>query len=138
MLRLVGPTTMRLPVAAVLSSLVASTLPFLSCAINSKNTSAFLVPANGNVQPRATTSFRTNSSISSSQASLMADPKYPGTAVERLTNVHKRVKELADNSAALNGPWEQVRRKILWAGGLKDLPDARPGQVSINTKLHCK
>ena len=30
----------------------------------------------------------------------------------------------------LSGDWEDVRRKILWAGGLKDLPNSIPGQVS--------
>lgn len=59
---------------------------------------------------------------------MIVDPKYPGTAVQRLTNVHKRVKELADDPRALTGQWEDIRRKILWAGGLKDLPDAVPGQ----------
>lgn len=29
---------------------------------------------------------------------------------------------------ALNGPWEEVRRKLLLAGGLKDLPNAAPGE----------
>mmetsp|Transcript_25379 Transcript_25379/g.51215 ORF Transcript_25379/g.51215 Transcript_25379/m.51215 type:complete len:305 (-) Transcript_25379:25-939(-) len=55
------------------------------------------------------------------------DPEYPGTAVQRLRSVHERVSIIAtDNS--LNGPWEEVRRRILWAGGLRDLPDAVPGQ----------
>lgn len=58
----------------------------------------------------------------------MVDPKYPGTAVQRLTNVHRRVQELADDPHALTGRWEDIRRKILWAGGLRDLPDAVPGQ----------
>ncbi|EJK56458.1 hypothetical protein THAOC_23650, partial [Thalassiosira oceanica] len=26
------------------------------------------------------------------------------------------------------GRWEDVRRRILWAGGLRDLPHSRPGQ----------
>jgi hypothetical protein len=55
------------------------------------------------------------------------DPDYPGTAVERMMNVRARVAELAKGDD-LNQRWEDVRRKILWAGGLKDLPDARPGQ----------
>jgi len=68
-------------------------------------------------------------------AAMMVDPKYPGTAVQRLTNVHKRVKELADDPRALTGQWEDIRRKILWAGGLKDLPDAQPGQGYTVSKL---
>ncbi len=41
----------------------------------------------------------------------------------------------------LNGDWEEVRRKILWAGGLRDLPNNRPGQGytghSFNDFNHC-
>ena len=66
-------------------------------------------------------------SFSTDNNDLMVDSEYPGTAVERLRNVHRRVSELASDDS-LNGPWEDVRRKILWAGGLKDLPSARPGQ----------
>ncbi|GFH54335.1 hypothetical protein CTEN210_10811 [Chaetoceros tenuissimus] len=51
---------------------------------------------------------------------------YPGTAVERLENVRARVATLSEED--LSGDWEDVRRKLLWAGGLKDLPDAIPGQ----------
>ena len=59
---------------------------------------------------------------------LAVDPKYPGTAVQRLTSVHQRVQQLSDDPNALKGRWEDVRRKLLWAGGLRDLPQARPGQ----------
>jgi len=45
-----------------------------------------------------------------------------------MLNVRQRVKELAQDGRALNGRWEDVRRKILWAGGLRDLPEAAPGQ----------
>ena len=48
--------------------------------------------------------------------------------MERMVNVRNRVKTLAEDPAALNGRWEDIRRKLLWAGGLRDLPDARPGQ----------
>jgi len=57
------------------------------------------------------------------------DLEYPGTAVERMHAVRARVAELAANNS-LYGTWEEVRRQILWAGGLKDLPNAIPGQVS--------
>jgi len=56
----------------------------------------------------------------------MVDESYPGTAVQRLHNVRARVSTLSEED--LSGPWEDVRRKILWAGGLKDLPNAIPGQ----------
>ena len=55
------------------------------------------------------------------------DEEYPGTAVSRLRAVQARVK-IIDEDGSLNGKWEDVRRKILWAGGLKDLPNSRPGQ----------
>jgi hypothetical protein len=57
---------------------------------------------------------------------MTVDREYPGTAVERMRNVRARVASLT--SADLDGPWEDVRRRILWAGGLKDLPNAVPGQ----------
>lgn len=57
---------------------------------------------------------------------LMVDETYPGTAVARLYAVRDRVKSLTE--ADLNGKWEDVRRKLLWAGGLRDLPNAVPGQ----------
>lgn len=55
------------------------------------------------------------------------DPEYPGTAVQRLKAVHERVRVISADGT-LNGPWEEVRRRILWAGGLRDLPDAVPGK----------
>lgn len=56
------------------------------------------------------------------------DSEYPGTALQRLANVHKRVAELVSNNSLQNKPWEEVRRSLLWAGGLKDLPHAMPGR----------
>lgn len=43
------------------------------------------------------------------------DVQYPGTAVERLRSVLRRVRELED----LDGPWPKVRESLLAAGGLK-------------------
>jgi len=84
-------------------------------------------------------------SVSSLRASspnmvdLEVDQEYPGTAVERLRNVHQRVKSLS--ASDLSGDWEEVRRKLLWAGGLKDLPTSIPGQGftghSFNDDNHC-
>lgn len=84
--------------------------------VSSHNASAFIVPPTG------------QNFVATSTRAMKVDSKYPGTALERLQNVHKRVQELANDENALNGPWEKVRRKILWAGGLKDLPDAIPGR----------
>ena len=61
-----------------------------------------------------------------SSSGFPVDELYPGTATERVAAIHQRVKSLT--GADLSSDWEDVRRKILWAGGLKDLPDARPGQ----------
>jgi len=67
------------------------------------------------------------------------DAEYPGTAVTRMLGIRERVKSLS--STELSGDWEQVRRKILWAGGLKDLPHAAPGRGytghSFNDFNHC-
>jgi len=56
------------------------------------------------------------------------DTKYPGTAVQRLQSVHNRVAQLVSDNALQNKPWTEIRRALLWAGGLKDLPHAIPGQ----------
>lgn len=57
---------------------------------------------------------------------MTVDSAYPGTAVERMLAVRVRVKELTEQD--LTGKWEDVRRKILWAGGLRDLTEANPGE----------
>lgn len=62
----------------------------------------------------------------SSSTAAQVDPDYPGTAVVRLNNVRERVSSLTEQD--LKGEWEEVRKKILWAGGLKDLQGAVPGQ----------
>lgn len=58
------------------------------------------------------------------------DPAYPGTAVHRLSSVVKRVKELP----SLDGPWEDVRRHLLAAGGLKE---DRSTSHAFNDDNHC-
>ena len=58
--------------------------------------------------------------------STVVDKMYPGTAVTRMNNARLRAKSLMP--ANLTMDWDDVRRKILWAAGLKDLPHARPGQ----------
>lgn len=57
----------------------------------------------------------------------MYDPTYPGTAVQRLRAVRERVSVIAGDGT-LDGAWDDARRRLLWAGGLKDLPDSSPGQ----------
>lgn len=51
------------------------------------------------------------------------DPLYPGTAVTRMRNIHARVATLTPRE--LSGPWPEVRRRLLWAGGLADNDDQR-------------
>jgi len=67
------------------------------------------------------------------------DPTYPGTAVERMKNVRARVRSLTTEQ--LSADWEQVRRRLLWAGGLKDLTHIKPGKGytghSFNDFNHC-
>lgn len=81
----------------------------------------------------------TASRVSTVSGAMEFDPEYPGTAVTRLRSVHERVKTLT--SAQLNSDWDSVRRSILWAGGLKDLPNSAPGQGytghSFNDFNHC-
>lgn len=90
------------------------------------NTSAFaIVSANGAVSEQKAL-FNSPSSANDPNMPLI-DKDYPGTAVARMLAVRARVVEIA-NTGALNGSWEDARRKILWAGGLKDLPESIPGQ----------
>lgn len=89
--------------------------------------------------PALTRGPRRASTVPCAAGGIEIDPVYPGTAVERLRNIHTRVKGLS--STDLSGDWQDVRRKLLWAGGLRDLPDARPGQGytghSFNDDNHC-
>ena len=67
------------------------------------------------------------------------DAEYPGTAVRRRNGIIERVKSLTEED--LSKDWREVRRKILWAGGLKDLEYAKPGYGytghSFNDWNHC-
>lgn len=78
-------------------------------------------------------------SMSSFAANELYDSEYPGTAVARMLAIRERVVSLT--SPQLNGDWEEVRKSILWAGGLRDLPNAIPGQGytghSFNDFNHC-
>ena len=55
-----------------------------------------------------------------------------------MNNARARAKSL---TTELNGDWEDARRSVLWAGGLKDLPTASPGAGytghSFNDWNHC-
>lgn len=70
-----------------------------------------------------------NPTITNAQTypSSVIDSQYPGTAVERMLAVRSRVKSIDPKD--WNGDWSTVvRKKLLWAGGLRDLTDARPGE----------
>jgi hypothetical protein len=54
------------------------------------------------------------------------DREYPGTAVRRMLSVRERVRSLS--TAELHGEWSDIRRRLLWAGGLRDLPNVLPGR----------
>lgn len=56
------------------------------------------------------------------------DKDYPGTAVQRLHSVHERIKQLVAEERLSNRPWEEIRKELLWAGGLRDLKNVMPGK----------
>jgi hypothetical protein len=78
--------------------------------------------------------------FSLSSSSTDVDVVYPGTAVQRLKSVRERV-ILLRSSHQLNGTWEEVRRSLLWAGGLRDLTSVAPGKGytghAFNDFNHC-
>jgi len=65
--------------------------------------------------------------VSTSATTVSVDSEYPGTAVPRMLAARKRVGDVFSNGG-FDGDWGDVRRKLLWCGGLRDLPDAAPGQ----------
>ena len=83
----------------------------------------------------ATSTLHTSSAMMSKDIDL----EYPGTATKRLRSVHERIKSLKHED--FNGEWEDVRKKLLWAGGLKDLTNVRPGMGytghAFNDWNHC-
>ena len=89
--------------------------------------SAFIVSGTGAVRS-ASGNGRVNPVIvhAEGKQTMAVDVEYPGTAVQRMMAVRQRVKELTPDD--LSQDWASVRRKLLWAGGLRDLPDAIPGQ----------
>uniref|UniRef100_A0A6V3NQ56 Uncharacterized protein n=1 Tax=Lotharella globosa TaxID=91324 RepID=A0A6V3NQ56_9EUKA len=72
-------------------------------------------------------------------SSIEIDKDYPGTAVKRMKACKERASSLKTDE--LSKDWAEVRRRVLWAGGLKDLPDAQPGYGytghSFNDWNHC-
>ena len=73
-------------------------------------------------------------------AAAEIDAEYPGTALARMGAARARVRGVGE-AGALAGEWEAARRALLWAGGLRDLRAARPGEGytghSFNDFNHC-
>ena len=106
-----------------------SSLFFLSALITHPRNKSTIVAAAAaeNDSAASECNATTNNDNTPPLLSEMYDAQYPGTAVQRLRAVHERVSTLA-NDGTLNGTWEDARRRLLWAGGLKDLPDSIPGR----------
>jgi hypothetical protein len=70
---------------------------------------------------------------------VKVDPVYPGTAVARMHAVRERARGL--DRAELSGDWPDVRRKLLWAAGLRDDETSAPGNGytghAFNDSNHC-
>merc|ERR1719453_150762 len=77
--------------------------------------------------------------VAAQSTKMEVDSEYPGTAVARMRAAHGRVSSLSKHD--LSGDWEDVRRRILWAAGLRDLPNSQPGQGftghAFNDANHC-
>lgn len=67
------------------------------------------------------------------------DAEYPGTAVRRMHAAMERARSLTLDE--LSDTWPEVRRRVLWAAGLRDIEDAAPGRGytghSFNDWNHC-
>jgi hypothetical protein len=118
----------RLP---VLLSLAASASISHAGHTNTANKTAFVISSAGAIRNVADSSRKSvplsaSSPDTPSTSTMTYDKDYPGTAVARMMAVRARVAELTEED--LNGPWDDVRRKLLWAGGLRDLSGAIPGQ----------
>lgn len=118
----------RLPV--LLSLAASATVSHAGSSQQAVNKTAFVISSAGAIRNVADSSSRqpTPLGVSSQDppTTMTYDREYPGTAVERMMAVRARVAQLTEED--LNGPWDDVRRKLLWAGGLRDLSDAVPGQ----------
>lgn len=112
-----------LRLSVVLSLAATATL---SRATTSVNKTAFVVSASGAVRNLSGADIKSTSLNASLGNHMTIDHEYPGTAIERMLAVRDRVSKLTRED--LNGRWEDIRRRVLWAGGLRDLPDASPGQ----------
>jgi hypothetical protein len=85
-------------------------------------------------------STRQAATASMSSTDEVIDQLYPGTAVARMLASRARVAELAAKGK-FAGDWDDVRRSLLFAAGLRDLPNAAPGAGytghAFNDWNHC-
>jgi hypothetical protein len=86
------------------------------------------VPFEGDIHPKMPSSSCTGNIVPTND---LFDEEYPGTAVQRLQSVHQRVKQLVSEDRLINRPWEDIRKELLWAGGLRDLQNVLPGKVRL-------
>jgi hypothetical protein len=121
----------RLPV--LLSLAATATISHVGHANNVVNKTAFVISGAGAIRNVADYSKQKTGPLGASSQDdsppseiMTYDKEYPGTAVGRMMAVRARVAELTEED--LNGPWDDVRRKLLSAGGLRDLSGAIPGQ----------
>ena len=87
-------------------------------------------------EPASLTKTSINMSLTSSGD---VDAEYPGTAVSRMQASRAHARALSHE--ALSGEWESVRKRLLAAAGLKDLPHLKPGKGNtshaFNNYNHC-
>ena len=79
------------------------------------------------------------STLAAATAALTIDPVYPGTAVARMLAARSRASSLS--IAELSDEWTVVRKRLLWAAGLRDLTNVPPGAGytghAFNDHNHC-
>lgn len=87
------------------------------------------LPFEGDIHKSMPLSSCTGSNV---PANDLFDEEYPGTAVQRLQSVHRRVNQLVSEERLINRPWEEIRTELLWAGGLRNLQNVLPGKVRLS------
>lgn len=83
--------------------------------------------------------LRTSALFCAMPIERVVDKEYPGTAVARMLAARERATSLSGPD--VNGEWESVRQKLLWAAGLRDLKSSQPGMGytghAFNDNNHC-
>jgi hypothetical protein len=105
---------------------LAATRSFLF--LQASKTVVSQVPFEGHIHQKMPSSSCNGNNVPTND---LFDEEYPGTAVQRLQSVHQRVKQLVSEDRLINRPWEDIRKELLWAGGLRDLQNVLPGKVRL-------